>query len=343
MTTADRLHLNAQVTALREIYLPYEKLDEIQADLEILRLRENGGSEGGILFLTGASRSGKTKVLADYERLHPEQPGAIQKPNGEFATRKPVVRIKVPDANEKNLTERLLAKLLGVSTRDVKGMGSRRTDIQEDIWRVAQETETRLVMLDEAHQAIGRNGNNADVVATLLKDLANECVFGLAVAGTDRAVALKTANDEFKKRCIYNHALEPLSWDKPRDRRILLDVLQEYDLHLREHVFGRFSGLTNPEVASTLCVAGQGLIGNVAVLIESGGMAAVDSMLAGKAQCLSLTHLGEAFRKSSLRDEVEVDPFPGDAEAAAPATPPEVMTGLKGRSRRAGHDVQFRR
>ena len=343
MTTADRFHLYAQVTAVREIYIPHQKLDEIQSDLEILRSRENGGSEGGILFLTGPSRSGKTKVLADYERLHPEQPGAIQKPNGEFATRKPVVRIKVPDGNEKNLTERLLAKMLGVSTHDVKGMGSRRIDIQEDIWRVAEETETRLVMLDETHQGIGRNGNNAAVVATLLKDLANGRIFGLAIAGTEQARMLQAANKEFALRCIYDYTLEPLAWDEPRDRKILLDVLQEYDQHLCEHVFGRLSGLTKSDLASTLCIAGGGLIGSVAVLIETGGNLAVDAMLAGEAKCLTLDHLGKAFRKSAARHDVDRDPFPENLEAAAPAPAPDIMTGLKGRTRHAGHDVQFRR
>ena len=77
MNDDDRNHLHAQVTALREIYLPYAKLDDIQRDLGILFHRENGGSEGGILFLTGPSRSGKKKVLADYERPPPPQPGAI--------------------------------------------------------------------------------------------------------------------------------------------------------------------------------------------------------------------------------------------------------------------------
>lgn len=345
MPAADRQHLHDQITALREIYLPYQALDDIQQDLEILRQRDNRGSEGGILILTGPSRSGKTKVLKDFARLHPEQPGAIRKPNGEFATRKPVVCVKVPDTNEKNLTERLLAALLGVETREVKGMGTRRFDIQDEILQVAAEIETKLVVLDEAHQGIGnRDLKSVGVMSTVLKDLVNGCVFSMAVAGTDRARALQEASDEFRERCIYDYTLDAFNWDNAEHRRVLADVLREYDEHLRENVFGRLSGLAEPGIASALCAAGGGLIGSVAVLVENGGKMAADDMLAGGAKCLTLDHLAKAFRKSSLRRVIECDPFPGSKENGTTArVGPGVMTGLKGRTRQAGHDVQFRR
>ena len=199
MASADRQHLHDQVTALREIYLPYKKLEQIQRDLDILMRRDNGGSEGGVLILTGPTRCGKTKVLKDFARLHPEQPGAIQKPNGEFATRKPVVGTNMPDTNEKNLTERLLATLLGVPTREVKGMGTRRFDIQDDILDVAREIQTGLVWLDEAHQCISnRDPRSAQIMAGVLKDLSNAGVFGIAVVGTEAARALQTASAEFR-------------------------------------------------------------------------------------------------------------------------------------------------
>ena len=182
------------------------------------------------------------------------------------------------------------------------------------------------------------------VISTVLKDLVNGCVFSMAVAGTERARALQEASDEFRDRCIYEYKLEAFNWDNLDHRRILSDVLREYDEHLRENVFGRLSGLAEPEIASALCIAGSGLIGSVAVLVESGGRKAVDDMLAGGAKCLTIDHLARAFRTASLRHVVKSDPFPGATENGAKArVGPGVMTGLKGRTRHAGHDVRFRR
>ncbi|MBV8458438.1 MAG: hypothetical protein JO122_17690 [Acetobacteraceae bacterium] len=70
---------------------------------------------------------------------------------------------------------------------------------------------------------------------------------------------------------------------------------------------------------------------------------AVDEMLVGQARYLTLDHLANAFRNSSLR-HVRPDSFADVLEqGAAAVVDPDVMTGLKGRTRRAGHDVRFRR
>ncbi len=346
MTSTDRAELCRRANALREVFSPYERVRSVHADIATLHARDNGASEGGVLTLLGDTRSGKTKILRSYARQHPHVPKGRQGPNGEFADLMEVVLLRVPDTTVKNLLERLLATLTNVSTAQLKGAGTRRFDIQEDIVAVAKAVGLRLIMLEEAHQAIDtKNQSIIRSVAGVLKDLTNEARFSLVVSGTMEARRLFEVSPELEGRVLYEHELTPLSWDDLAERDMFLGVLEDLDEYLKDEVFGELSGLSKERFAKPLLRAGLGQIGHVALLVETAAIAAVDDMLEGRCTSLTLRHLAGAFAGSPLRRKFdgEASPFPPAPLGPNAALPPDAMTRMRGRTRRTNRDADFRR
>ena len=80
-----------------------------------------------------------------------------------------------------------------------------------------------------------------------------------------------------------------------------------------------------------------GQIGHAAFLIETSGMAAVDDMLAGRADRIGYEHLARTFLRS-LRRRAAPKAFPVDAAARSQS----YITNLTGRTRRSNSDVDFK-
>lgn len=346
MTDNNRAELCRQANAVRTVFSPYDRVKAVHADIETLHARDNGASEGGILTLFGDSRSGKTKILRSYAKRHPTVRKGKVGPDGEFADLMEVVSLRVPDTSVKTLLERLLATLTNVSIAQVTGRGARRFDIQEDIVAVAKEVGLKLIILEEAHQAIDtKNVNTIKNVAGVLKDLTNESRFSLVVSGTNEAKRLFEVSPELEGRVLYEHELTPLNWENEAERTMFLEVLDDMDAHLGEWVFGRLSGLTDEKFAKPLLKAGMGHVGHVALLVEVAALAAVDDMLDGRCKSLTLEHFAGAFAGSPLRHkhEGEASPFPLALLGPNAGLPLDAMTKLRGRTRTTNRDVDFKR
>ena len=244
MTEKEQTALKNLIDGLREQFQPYDKVEQIQADMMELQQRANKTSEGGILLLTGPSRSGKSKLLKDHALRFPRQPRAILFEEKQWFDRVPVLIMDVPDTNTKNLTERFLAKLLGTTTRDVKNAGNSRFIITEDIAEIVKQREVRLTIFDEAHQGIDtKSSDRIKETATVFKDFSNYGTNSLVVAGTDRVLRLIDASPEFAGRVLYDHELTPFRIDHPQEWATFLDLLDVIDDYLRDNVFGKKSGL----------------------------------------------------------------------------------------------------
>ena len=342
-----RLELLREVDALREVFCAHARVRAVHADMTTLHNRDNRGSEGGVLTLFGESRSGKTRILRSYARRFPTVEKARPGPMGEFADLKEVVMIRVPDTSVKNLLERLLAELTNVTTAKVKGAGARRFDIQEDIFAVAKTVGLKLLLLEEAHQAIdNKNASVARTLAGVLKDLTNESRFSLVIAGTLETRRLIDASPELEGRVLYEHELTPLRWEEASERELFLEVMESLDDHLTENVFGRPSGLTGWVMAKPLLDAACGHIGHAAKLLEVAAKSAVDDMATGNGRTLTLDHLAYAFGCSPLRRRYEGDAaglFPRTRTNLNAAGPDNPVTRLRGRTRVTGRDDAFKR
>ncbi len=350
MDESTRLKLAAEIAAVREVFFPYPRVGEIQRDIHNLHFRDNRVSEGGVMTLFGESRCGKSKLLGDYAARYPHQPHAIIKENGEFADRKEVLLMTVPDAKTRNLLERLVALLTNQTTEQVKGSGVRRFDIEESIVHFATETQLKLLILDEAHQGISNRTIEATRdTASVIKNLSNAARFALVIAGTMEAQRLLDASPELAGRVLCDYELAPFSWDVPGERATFLDLLAALDNHLAANVFGRLSGLAEPHTALWLNRASLGYVGHAATLVEVAGVMAVDEMVEGRTKSLTLDHLNQALAKSPLRRRV-AEALPGlglpSQNAGHCAAHGDVagdhVTRLRGRTRRAARGIEFR-
>ena len=345
MTEAEQTTLMELVDGLHEEFLPYDKVAEIQTDMDTLRNRKNKASEGGILMVTGPSRSGKSKLLKDYAFRFPRQPKAILCDDRQWFDRVPVLYMEVPDTNTKNLTERYLARLLGTTTGDVKGAGNSRFTITEDIAEIIKQRQVRLTIFDEAHQGIDTKSlDRIKEMATVLKDFSNYGTNSLVVAGTDRVLRLIEASPEFAGRVIYDHELTPFRIDHPQEWATFLELLDVIDDYLRDNVFGKKSGLIKKLLSEPLHSAGRGLIGHAATLIELGAKEVIKDMLAGVSgeKLITLDHLARGFRKSPLRRGIS-SPFPEPKVKPPKDTPAhDIETRNRGRAHRTNRDGDLR-
>lgn len=346
MTSTDYAELCRQANGVREIFWPYDRVKAVHADIARLHARDNGASEGGILALFGESRSGKTKMLRSYAKQHPKVVKGRVGKDGEFADLMEVVVLRVPDTNVKNLLERLLAVLSNLDIAQVKGAGTRRFDIQEDIVKIAKAVGLKLILLEEAHQAIdAKNDNVARTVAGVLKDLTNEARFSMVISGTSKARRLFEASEELDGRVLYEHELTPLRWEDLAERSMFLEVLQHLDDHLAANVFGRLSGLADERFAKPLLKASLGHIGHAATLVETAAVAAVGDMLGGACRTLTYEHLGAALSGSPLRRKFKPEevPFRKAKPRPNPVSDDDPVTKLQGRKQVTGRDAAFKR
>ena len=337
----DRAELERQITALREVFLPYERVTSVQHDMGLLHRRDNGGSEGGILTLFGDARSGKTKILRDYKSRFPTVVKGLVDEEGDHADLMEVVLLRVPDTSVKNFLERLLAVLSNVGTDAVRGKGSRRFDIQEDIFAVAKTVGLKLILLEETHQGFDRRKPTlATELAGVLKDLTNESRFSMVIAGTFEAQRLVDANEELAGRVLYEHELHPLQWEVASERAMFLEVIRELDEHLKENVFGRLSGFATEAFARPLLEASLGQIGHASRLLETAALRIIDDILAADCPRLTLGHVAAVFAQSPLRRR-NPDLFKdGPGGRGKPVDNP--TTRLRGRTHRTNRDAAFK-
>lgn len=347
MTDRNTLIRTAQL--LREQFIPYERAERVEKSIHMAHHRENAASEGGVVTLFGASRSGKTKILSDYAARYPTVMNDIQKENGEFADRMEVITISVPDGNPKNFFEKMYATLLGISVEQVKSLHKRRFDFAETLKELGQEVGLKLIIVTEAHQVL-KQSRAAEDMAQLLKDLTNARCFSMVISGTAKAERLIEVSEELRGRVLVQHHLEPFKWSNPEDQDMFSLVLDGLDNYLCENVFRKLSNLSARRVAEPLLEASKGYIGHAATLIEMASIRAIDDMLAGRGRGITLEHLGYAFSESPLSNGYEPNevPLPTPKRAArvggdwVDESEMNPTTRIRGRTRRTHRDVDFR-
>ena len=342
MSNEREQHLIAQVETIRALYVEHDRITPIKDEIRRLYHRDNKASEGGCMLLTGPSGSGKTKLIEDFISDFPRIPHGRVDAQGNVADDAPVVCATVPDTSLKTLTERLFHAFSGTTANSRR----RRFDLQEAIVFHAKEMNTRLLILEEAHQAIDRKRDVvAHDVAVFLKDLSNKAQFSLLIVGTDKAKRLITANAELERRVISAQELKPFSWDAQDDRDIFIGLLMEFDERLAKPL-GMLSNLDDKETALRIHVATGGLVGQLARLLENAGVIAIREGGGCVKQRLTLEHLARAFEKTAI-DKEAANPFRVPDPLALITRNTDAFQALpRGRhaanGRRANPDAHFR-
>lgn len=342
------------VTSLRAAYVPYAHLERTKEKIDIVMMRNNGASEGAVYSLIGPTRSGKSHFLRHLEEEYPRERLHGGDQDGDYADSVPLLVVKVPDATKKSLAIAIFKALTHLEPEKILGSRFTADKVREEIVRVARACNLRLLVLDEAHQAIDSKSDRvAAEVGVFIKDLANEGRFSLLVAGTENATRLIKSNEELEGRGHKRLDLHPFQ-RRPADLEVWNEILEFWDGYLAKKVFGRQSGLSEPQMAEALMTASVGLIGHAATLVENAALEAVQDMMEGEPQaCIRWRHLESAFAEW-MPGRRRVNPFaPGsmppqegspmlpDEPAGAPPVTEPVMSGARGRQRRNHRDQRF--
>jgi hypothetical protein len=359
--TRSREDLIAAVTSIRSLYTRYARLDRIMKVISRLVIRPAASSEGAVFALVGETRAGKSQLLRMLQLEYPRIPNGVTKPNGDFAHHIPFAIVKLPSANLKAITARVFHALVGKQAAKVLGPRYTQQDAQTEITRVANECCLKLLVLDEAHQSIDRKTDKvAGDVAVFIKELANSAKYSILVVGTENASKLLDAEDELESRI--HKVLRLRAFERRQtDLDVWFKILRDVDAHLEKRVFGRLSKLDSPDMAEALMTAANGLIGNMATLVENAGHEAVDEMLeTGHPTCVRWDHLELAFTEwklgqrrvnpfsmknwpPPLGNDVMPDKVEGEDENLEVDDIDTVMSGVKGRVRRNHADTKLRK
>lgn len=349
----DREALRKSVEDIHAIYTPFPRLDAIKAGIIDLIGRSNRSSQGDIHVLIGPTRSGKSHLLDDLMHDYPRRPNGIQSGKGDFCDHVPVVISQVPNSTVKSVAEHIYRSIAGMHPDQVLGSRYKLDQIVSEIIRLATECGLKLLILDEAHQAIDQKTDRVALnVAVLIKDLVNAKVFSVLVVGTENAMRLINANSEVQARTTRVYRLEPFG-RSTEDRQDWSDILGDVDDALASEVFGVRSGLTAPDMAEALLTGAMGIVGNMASLVEGGGVRALDDMIAGAERPgITWRHL-EATFASWAPGIGRVNPFSEPARAPGAIAPPIAgigedpdegpLSGARGRKRSSYRDAQLRK
>lgn len=143
------------------------------------------------------------------------------------------------------------------------------TEVNAGISAIARKRATRVVVLDEAHNALAAAG--PDEVATALKSILNDGVFSIVLAGTDK-IAPIFAHEELRQRCE-----DPLDFSPPTisDYQGCLEFFRSTE-RLCEQIYDRrivqapFRPLRRPEQCALFYEMSDGNFGRVVRIIRRG-------------------------------------------------------------------------
>ena len=353
----DRDALRQAIEGIRDIHTPYPRLERYEKGIDDLIKRGNSSSEGNIHALIGPSRSGKSHLLDGLLKNYPRVEAALKGRDGDFSDHIPVVRLRARNVSTKAMAQRIHEAFTLRNPDTIFGKKYNEDTVVKDILRVAEACRTKLLILDEVHELIDRKTDKVvGDVAVLIKDLVNAKLFSILLVGTNKAYRLIKADDEMEARTPVIYPMTPFEPTKPEDVAVWLDILDDIDSELADSVFGKSSGLCEPDMSLALMVAAEGIVGHMATLVEQAAYLAVDEMIAGAAPGIRWGHLEEAFTRWAPA-QGRTNPFsaashlPEDGAAPAKAEKTafqdarggDVASGARGRTRKNSRDATFRK
>lgn len=252
--------------AFHAIKLPYLRQDELSAALDEVRLTgqlTKGQPQGGIR-LIAESGAGKT--------IGAERFKAYVEATEEFDPRaKPIVIATIDGSGTTRSVPVSILKALEVPRPE--------TGTEPILWMRAVDElrrhETQLLVIDEFNRA-ARRMTMSSAIATALRDLMDRGVVPLAFLGTDEAKELFRRNPDLGSRLDAPVTMEPLDWLIEEDRELFTGFLRGLDDEMvARGILRATSGLSEPELARTLCEASNGNIRQISRIVRTAMMAVV--------------------------------------------------------------------
>jgi len=209
------------------------------------------------LLIVGPTNNGKSMIIEKFRRTHP----AISEENCEKI---PVLSIQMP--SEPSVT-RFYAALLAAIGAPFKPR-QRLPELEHMALRLLRNVEVRVLVIDELHNVLAGNGNNRREFLNLIRFLGNELRIPLVGVGTHEAYLAIRSDDQLENR--FEPMVLPL-WEEGEDLYSLLASFVSA-LPLRHR-----SLIATPSMARYLLTRSEGTIGELARLLTSAAIAAVES------------------------------------------------------------------
>ena len=209
------------------------------------------------LLLLGPTNNGKSMIVEKFRRGHP----AVAEPERE---RIPVLCVQMP--SEPSVLRFYIALLaaLGAPLQPRR----RLADVEQIALKLLRVTGVRVLVIDELHNVLAGQGNSRREFLNLLRFLGNELRIPIVGVGTREAYLAVRSDDQLENR--FEPVVLPL-WNTGADT---LSLLASFAAALP---LQRPSDIATADMAQYLLARSEGTIGELARLLTTAAIAAVES------------------------------------------------------------------
>ncbi|MGN7150741.1 TniB family NTP-binding protein [Arthrobacter sp. SAFR-179] len=254
---AARLPGNERVELIRaDRWIGYPRAVEAVARLESL-LSWPDKQRMPNLLLIGPTNNGKSMIVEKFRRGHP----AVAEPERENI---PVLCVQMP--SEPSVLRFYIALLaaLGAPLQPRR----RLADVEQISLKLLRLTGVRMLVIDELHNVLAGQGNSRREFLNLLRFLGNELGIPIVGVGTREAYLAVRSDDQLENR--FEPVVLPL-WNTGADT---LSLLASFVAALP---LQRRSDIATADMAQYLLARSEGTIGELARLLTTAAIAAVES------------------------------------------------------------------
>jgi hypothetical protein len=209
------------------------------------------------LLIIGPTNNGKSMIIEKFRRIHPP----ISKEDRENI---PVLSVQMPSEPSISRFYTVLLSTIGAPIRPRQ----RLAELEHIALKLLRTIEVRVLIIDELHNVLAGKGNNQREFLNLLRFLGNELRIPLVGVGTYEAYLAIRSDDQLENR--FEPMILPL-WEEGDDLYSLLASFVSA-LPLRHR-----SLISTPHMARYLLTRSEGTIGELARLLTSAAIAAVES------------------------------------------------------------------
>ena len=209
------------------------------------------------LLIVGPTNNGKSMIIEKFRRTHP----AFTELDSE---RMPIVSMQMPsDPSIKRFYSALLVAL-GSPIRPRQQLA----ELEQQALRLLRAVKVQMLVIDELHNIMAGTGSNRREFLNLLRFLGNELRAPMVGIGTKEAYLAIRSDDQLENR--FEPMVLPL-WQEVNDIESLLASFIAI-LPLRKPSF-----IANTDMARYLLVRTEGTIGELAQLLMSAAIVAIET------------------------------------------------------------------
>lgn len=247
------------------------------------------------IFITGESRSGKTRIAVEFEARYPASRDAASQIV-------PVLRVEVPS---KPTVKGVASEMLAAFGDPLPEKGNEQ-DRTRRLLKYIKACNTRMILIDEIQHFVDKNANYKVIhhLTDWLKRLLNQSKTVIVVTGLPYAEAFLNQNEQLRGRFNCTLHLPRFDWSDKNSRGEFLGLLDGFESLLNE----RFStpAIGSDEMGYRFYLASGGLTGYVFNILRQSAWIAIDD---GRTNIL-LEDIDSAYKKVvSHIDQHTVSPF----------------------------------